>query len=210
MYAVFEDGSRQYNVSVGQTVKVDWRDTDIGGQVEFKRVLLLADGTDVKVGQPTVEGVRVVGEVVDHPSTKLYIQHFRRRKNYRRLRGHRQHYTAVRIKHILLPGQEPPVTPPPAPPGQAPAPETAGAQAPAAPPVPVPPPTAETSAPPVPAPAPTPEMVGAPPQPPAPTPETAGPQAPAAPPVPAPAPTPEASAPPAPAPAAASAPVQPP
>ena len=46
MYAVFEDGSRHYKVSVGQTVKVDWRDTDIGGRVEFKRVLLLADGTD--------------------------------------------------------------------------------------------------------------------------------------------------------------------
>src|SRR5262245_27226560 len=111
MYAVFEDGSRQYNVSVGQTVKVDWRDTDIGGQVEFKRVLLLADGTDVKVGQPTVEGVRVVGEVVDHPSTKLYIQHFRRRKNYRRLRGHRQHYVAVKVYAVAKAGEATPPVP---------------------------------------------------------------------------------------------------
>jgi large subunit ribosomal protein L21 len=44
--------------------------------------------------------------VVAHPSTKLYIQHFRRRKNYRRLRGHRQHYTSVQIRSILLPGAE--------------------------------------------------------------------------------------------------------
>jgi large subunit ribosomal protein L21 len=55
-----------------------------------------------------VEGARILAEVVEHPSTKLYIQHFRRRKNYRRLRGHRQPYTTVRIRSILLPGMEPP------------------------------------------------------------------------------------------------------
>jgi hypothetical protein len=59
--------------------------------------------------------LRVVGEVVDHPSIKVYIQHFRRRKNYRRLKGHRQPYTSVLVKHILLPGQQPPVAPVPAP-----------------------------------------------------------------------------------------------
>jgi large subunit ribosomal protein L21 len=46
----------------------------------------------------------VVAEVVDHPSTKLYIQHFRRRKNYRRLKGHRQPYTSIKIQKIVLPG----------------------------------------------------------------------------------------------------------
>src|SRR6266566_1121938 len=65
-------------------------------------------GEDTRIGQPTIEGARVLGEVVDHPTTKLYIQHFRRRKNYRRLRGHRQPYTSVQIRHILLPGQEAP------------------------------------------------------------------------------------------------------
>jgi hypothetical protein len=53
----------------------------------------------------------VLAEVVDHPSTKLYIQHFRRRKNYRRLRGHRQPYTAVQVRSILLKGMEPPPEP---------------------------------------------------------------------------------------------------
>jgi large subunit ribosomal protein L21 len=118
MYAVFEDGSRQYRVSEGDVVKVDYRGGDKGARVEFGRVLLYANGDDTRLGQPLVEGMRVVGEVVDHPSTKLYIQHFRRRKNYRRLRGHRQLYTSVRVRHILLPGQEPPAaaasqTPPP-------------------------------------------------------------------------------------------------
>jgi large subunit ribosomal protein L21 len=114
MYAVFEDGSRQYRVSEGDVVKLDYRDAEKGSRVEFQRVLLYQDGTDTRIGQPLVEGVRVLADVVGHPSTKLYIQHFRRRKNYRRLRGHRQPYTAVQVRHILLPGQEPPATPPPA------------------------------------------------------------------------------------------------
>jgi large subunit ribosomal protein L21 len=127
MYAVFEDGSRQYRVSEGQVVQVDYRDAEVGTRVEFPRVLLYAGDGDRRIGQPLVEGMRIVGEVVDHPSIKTYIQHFRRRKNYRRLRGHRQWYTAVRVSNILLPGQEPP---PPAPkPEKAPEP-----QAPAAPP----------------------------------------------------------------------------
>jgi large subunit ribosomal protein L21 len=113
MYAVFEDGSRQYRVSEGDVVRVDYREIATGGRVQFDRVLLLQNGDDTRIGQPTVEGVRVIGEVVEHPSVKLYIQHFRRRKNYRRLRGHRQYYTAVQVRHILLPGQEPPAAPPP-------------------------------------------------------------------------------------------------
>src|SRR5437868_3134722 len=108
MYAVFEDGSRQYRVSEGDVVTLDYRDAEIGSQLEFTRVLLFGGGEDTRIGQPLVEGARVVGEVVEHPTTKLYIQHFRRRKNYRRLRGHRQPYTAVQIRSILLPGQEAP------------------------------------------------------------------------------------------------------
>ena len=125
MYAIIEDGSRQYRVSEGEVVKVDFRRADsdelsgvpTGTTVEFPRVLLYRNGDDLRVGQPVVEGMRVVGEVVDHPSTKVMIQKFRRRKNYRRFRGHRQHYTAVKIKHILLPGQDAPAaasTPAPA------------------------------------------------------------------------------------------------
>jgi large subunit ribosomal protein L21 len=115
MYAVFEDGSRQYRVSEGDVVKVDYRAGDNGARIEFGHVLLYQNGDDTRIGQPLIEGLRVLGEVVEQTSTKLYIQHFRRRKNYRRLRGHRQPYTRVRIRHILLPGQEPPAAPPPQP-----------------------------------------------------------------------------------------------
>src|SRR5437016_4984537 len=100
MYAVFEDGSRQYRVQEGDVVKVDFRQADVGTSLEFNRVLLYQTDADTKIGQPLIEGARVVGEVVDHPTIKLYIQHFRRRKNYRRLRGHRQPYTSVKIQKI--------------------------------------------------------------------------------------------------------------
>ncbi len=113
MFAVFEDGSRQYRVSPGDVVRVDYREAEKGARVEFNRVLLYSDGADTKIGQPLVEGMRVLGEVVDHPSEKYYVQHFRKRKNYRRLKGHRQYHTAVKVQHVLLPGQEPPAAPPP-------------------------------------------------------------------------------------------------
>src|SRR5207237_704670 len=112
MYAVFEDGSRQYRVSEGDVVQLDYRDAEIGSRLEFNRVLLYQGGEDTRIGQPVIDGARILGEVVKHSSTKLYIQHFRRRKNYRRLRGHRQPYTSVQIRYILLPGMEPPPPPP--------------------------------------------------------------------------------------------------
>jgi large subunit ribosomal protein L21 len=113
MYAVFVDGSRQYRVSEGDLVKVDYRDVPDGERVEFGRVILVkGDGEPAKIGQPVLEGARVVGDAAEQTSTKTMVQHFRKRKNYRRLRGHRQPYTLVRIKHILLAGQEAPAAAP--------------------------------------------------------------------------------------------------
>src|ERR1700677_3581013 len=108
MYAIFEDGSRQYRVSEGDLVRVDYRDVAVGSRVEFGRVLLCANEGDVKIGQPALDGARVLGAVVGQPSTKIYVQHFRRRKNYRRLKGHRQHYVDVKVTNILLAGQPTP------------------------------------------------------------------------------------------------------
>ncbi len=120
MFAVFEDGSRQYRVQEGDVVQLDYREAEPGTRLEFGRVLLYQNADDLRIGQPLVEGARVLGEVVEQTSIKLYIQHFRRRKNYRRLRGHRQHYTRIQVRNILLPGQEPPAESPP-PPAETPA-----------------------------------------------------------------------------------------
>ena len=95
MYAIFEDGSRQYRVQEGDVVKVDFRDAQLGSSIEFGRVLLLENNADAKIAIHDCRA-KVVGEVVDFPSTKTYIQKFRRRKNSRRFTGHRQPYVAVR------------------------------------------------------------------------------------------------------------------
>lgn len=100
MYAVFEDGSRQYRVSQGDIVKIDLRDTPVGATLELDKILLIADGANVKIGQPLVAGAKVVAEVVGEVSEKYRIQKFRRRKNYRRLTGHRQHHINVKITAI--------------------------------------------------------------------------------------------------------------
>jgi|ERR1019366_4456837 large subunit ribosomal protein L21 len=103
MYAVFEDGARQYRVQEGDVVKLDYRDVQVGSNIEFKRVLLCQNEADTRIGQPVLAGASIVGEVVAFPSTKVYIQHFRRRKNYRRFKGHRQPYTSVKIQQIVVP-----------------------------------------------------------------------------------------------------------
>ena len=103
MYAVFEDGARQYRVQEGDVVKVDYRDVQIGSNIEFKRVLLCQQDTGTNIGQPVIAGASIVAEVIDFPSTKVFIQHFKRRKNMRRFKGHRQPYTSVKIRQIVVP-----------------------------------------------------------------------------------------------------------
>jgi len=104
MYAVIETGGKQYRVEPGQTVVVEKLPGEEGAAIEFARVLLVSsgDGSDVKVGQPVVNGARVTGKIVEHGlGEKLTVFKFRRRKNYVRRNGHRQQYTAVQIDQIV-------------------------------------------------------------------------------------------------------------
>jgi large subunit ribosomal protein L21 len=101
MYAIFEDGSRQYRAEEGALVVIDYRDVKPGDTIELNKVLLYKDGDSAKIGQPLVGGAKVVAEVVDLPKKKTVIQKFKRRKNYRRLKGHTQPYVRVRIKSIV-------------------------------------------------------------------------------------------------------------
>ncbi len=112
MYAIFEDGSRQYRVEVGSTVVIDYRETEPGKTLELTKVLLLQSGADTQIGQPLVEGAKVVAEVVEMPRVKTVTGKFRRRKNYRRLKGHTQPHVRVRVKHILKAGETAPVEAP--------------------------------------------------------------------------------------------------
>jgi large subunit ribosomal protein L21 len=103
MYAVIATGGKQYRVQPGETIKVEKLDGVADkGAIEFDQVLLVADGTDVKVGAPTLPGAKVTGEVLiaSGKGEKLLIYKYRRRKGYRRKNGHRQLFTAVKITNI--------------------------------------------------------------------------------------------------------------
>ena len=101
MYAVIETGGKQYKVAKNQEVIIEKLAVNEGDKVEFDRVLLVADGADVKLGKPVVEGAKVAAEVVEHGrGKKVSIIKFKRRKNYLRRKGHRQHFTKVKITDI--------------------------------------------------------------------------------------------------------------
>lgn len=108
MYAIIEDGSRQYRVEPNGSVTLDYREVEAGQSIELSKVLLLQTGSETLIGRPLVEGARIIAEVTSFPTKKTVIQKFRRRKNYRRLKGHTQPYVQVRIKHILKAGEQPP------------------------------------------------------------------------------------------------------
>jgi large subunit ribosomal protein L21 len=101
MYAIFEDGSRQYRVEPGSTVVIDYREVEAGQTLELPNVLLVQNGANTQIGQPLVAGAKVVAEVIDFPTKKTMTQKFRRRKASKRLKGHTQPYVRVRVKEIV-------------------------------------------------------------------------------------------------------------
>lgn len=101
MFAVFESGGKQHRVSEGEVVRLEKLGGEPGDEVQFDKVMLIAEGDSVNVGAPYIEGGRVTAEVVGHDrSRKIKIVKFKRRKNYLRQHGHRQWYTDVRITGI--------------------------------------------------------------------------------------------------------------
>ena len=88
MYAVIKTGGKQYKVTEGQTLKVEKLFLDEGAQVDLNDVLMVADGDNVKVGTPLLEGGKVTATVKSHGrGKKVEIVKFRRRKHYRRQQG---------------------------------------------------------------------------------------------------------------------------
>ncbi|MBC7235872.1 MAG: 50S ribosomal protein L21 [Chloroflexi bacterium] len=101
MYAVVETGGKQYKVEVGQTIDVERLPAEIGDTVTLDRVLMLADGAEVTIGQPVVEGAHVLATVVDHgKADKVIVFKYRPKERYRRKIGHRQPYTRLRVDQI--------------------------------------------------------------------------------------------------------------
>jgi len=101
MYAIIDDHGRQYTVREGDLVDLDLKDATEKESIVFDRVLMVSGEGGTKVGTPTVQGARVTGTVMgETKGRKIVVRKFRRRKNYRRKQGHRQHFTRVRIDSI--------------------------------------------------------------------------------------------------------------
>lgn len=101
MYAVINSGGQQYRVMEGQKLRLAKLTADVGTTVDFDRVLMLANGDDIQLGRPLLEGHKVVATVISHGrGKKIRIIKFRRRKHHMKQMGHRQDYTEVQITKI--------------------------------------------------------------------------------------------------------------
>lgn len=109
MFAVIKTGGKQYKVAEGDEIVVEKLAVEAGNDVTFDNVLMLGDGGKVTIGEPTVAGASVVGEVAEQrKGAKVLIVKKRQRSTYRRKRGHRQLETVVTIKSILADGKKAP------------------------------------------------------------------------------------------------------
>ena len=101
MYAVVQTGGKQYRVAEGDTIKVEKLGADEGASVELDKVLMVADGENVTVGAPYVDGGRVIATVKSHGrGKKVKIIKFRRRKHHMKRQGHRQWFTELQVTGI--------------------------------------------------------------------------------------------------------------
>jgi large subunit ribosomal protein L21 len=101
MYAVFRSGGKQYRAAKGDVLRLEKIEADEGATVQFDEVLLVGEGSDIKVGSPLVSGTSVSGKVVRQgKSRKVPVVKFKRRQNYLRQGSHRQFFTEVEITDI--------------------------------------------------------------------------------------------------------------
>jgi len=106
MYAVIRTGGKQYRVAPGDVIRVEKLAPQPEGRVEFTDVLAVS-GEEGKIARPQGDGARVLGQVVEQGrAEKIRVFHYKRKKQYKRLRGHRQPYSAVRITEIAFDGQK--------------------------------------------------------------------------------------------------------
>ncbi len=101
MYAIIETGGKQLKVEQGQVVRVEKLPVPAGQAVSFEQVLMVVDGSDVKMGQPLVAGAVVEATVLEHgKGAKVLSMRYKPKKRVRVKRGHRQPFTAIQINSI--------------------------------------------------------------------------------------------------------------
>lgn len=105
MYAVFRSGGKQYRAAQGDVLRLEKIEADEGASVDFDDVLLIGDGSDIKVGNPVISGSSVSAKVIRQgKSRKVPVVKFKRRQNYLRQGTHRQFFTEVEITGISASG----------------------------------------------------------------------------------------------------------
>jgi large subunit ribosomal protein L21 len=101
MYAVIKTGGKQYRVAAGEKVRVESIVADVGAEIVLDQVLFVADGDNIKMGNPMLSGATVKATVVSHGrGEKIKIFRMQRRKHFRKTLGHRQNYTEIQISGI--------------------------------------------------------------------------------------------------------------
>lgn len=105
MYAVVKTGGKQYRVAPEDVIRVEKLEGEAGDTVALETVLMLGEGAEITLGEPTIDGASVAAEIVEQGrGDKIIVFKKRRRQNYRRKKGHRQHLTTLRITEILTGG----------------------------------------------------------------------------------------------------------
>jgi len=103
MFAIVEIAGKQYRVEKDMTVKVPLLNKEIGDTVEFDRVLILGDDSEIKVGRPVLKGAKVEATVVDNGrDKKVIVFKKKRRKGYKVKNGHRQQFSKIRIENVAI------------------------------------------------------------------------------------------------------------
>jgi len=104
IYAIIETGGKQYKVTPGQTIDVERLDVAVGDTVELERVLFIANGDRVTVGNPTIDGAKVIATSQgEGKGKKIIVFKYKPKVRYRRKMGHRQLYTSLTIDKIVEP-----------------------------------------------------------------------------------------------------------
>jgi large subunit ribosomal protein L21 len=101
MRAIIETGRTQVAVEPDTRLRIPSLDIEIGKEVNFDKVLLISEGGDAIIGKPYIDGALVTAEVIGHgKDDKVRVFKFKRRTKYRKMRGHRQHFTEILVKKI--------------------------------------------------------------------------------------------------------------
>lgn len=101
MYAVISTGGKQYKLAQGDVCRIEKLDADEGASVELDKVLMIADGDNINIGTPFVDGGKVTATIKSHGrAKKVEIMKFRRRKHHQKRTGHRQYYTEIEVTGI--------------------------------------------------------------------------------------------------------------